>query len=74
MVSSNGVPVNSVQVTFNTGETVAATIVGRDTQHDLAAIKVAKTGLKPVVFAKSSSIKLGQWAIATGVPSTFAIR
>ncbi len=71
VVSSNGVPVNSVQVTFNTGETVAATIVGRDTQHDLAAIKVAKTGLKPVVFAKSSSVKLGQWAIAIGSPLDF---
>ena len=71
VVSLNGVPVQTLNVTFNTGETATATIVGRDVTHDLAAIKVVKTGLKPVTFGSSAALQLGQWAIAIGSPLDF---
>ena len=71
VVSQNGVPVQTLNVTFNTGETATATIVGRDVTHDLAAIKVVKTGLKPVTFGSSAALQLGEWAIAIGSPLDF---
>jgi S1-C subfamily serine protease len=72
VVSLNGRAVDSVQVTFATGETVAATIVARDAANDLALLKVDKTGLPAVVFAKSSSVVVGQWAIAIGSPFDYS--
>ena len=71
VVSLNGVPVQTLNVTFNTGETATATIVGRDVTHDLAAIKVVKTGLKPVTVGSSAALQLGEWAIAIGSPLDF---
>ncbi len=68
VVSLNGQPADSVEVTFTTGETVPATIVARDESTDLALLKVDKTGLAPVVFVDSSSVVVGQWAIAIGSP------
>lgn len=68
VVSLNGKAVDSVVVTLATGETLDATIVARDSTRDLAMLKVAKTGLVPVAFAQSSSVKIGQWAIAIGSP------
>lgn len=68
VVSLNGKAVDSVVVTLATGETLDATIVARDTTRDLALLKVDKTGLIPVVFARSSAVKVGQWAIAIGSP------
>jgi S1-C subfamily serine protease len=68
VVSQNGKAVDSVVVTLATGETLDATIVARDASRDLALIKVNKTGLIPVVFAPSSAVKIGQWAIAIGSP------
>jgi serine protease Do len=68
VVSLNGKAVDSVVVTLATGETLDATIVARDSTRDLALLKVAKTGLIPVVFASSGTVKIGQWAIAIGSP------
>ncbi len=68
VVSENGVPAQSVEVTFSSGETAKASIVARDEARDLAAIKVDKTGLTPVSFGKSSDVKLGAWTIAIGSP------
>jgi S1-C subfamily serine protease len=68
VVSENGVPADSVVVIFMTGETAAARIVARDATHDLALLKVDKTGLTAVSFAESSAVKVGDWAIAVGSP------
>lgn len=68
VVSQNGVPAQSVEVTFGSGETAKASIVARDEAGDLAAIKVDKTGLTPVSFGKSSDVKIGAWIIAIGSP------
>lgn len=45
-----------------------ATLVGYDEESDLAVLKVARTGLTPVKFADSDSVRIGQWALAMGAP------
>jgi putative serine protease PepD len=60
---------STVQVTFNTGKTATATIVGTDPSHDLAVIKVSGvSGLAPITFADSGSVKVGDTVLAVGSP------
>jgi len=61
----------TITVTFSSGEAVPATLVGRDAQKDLAAIKVEKTGLQPVDFAVQGDVQLAEWAIVIGSPLDF---
>ena len=50
---------------------MSATIVGEDATHDVAAIRVAQTGLKPITFASSGPMQHGEWAIVIGSPLDF---
>ncbi len=62
---------NGLLVTFNNGQTVTAKVVGTDPGSDLAVIQVdtANTpALKPVPVADSSSVVVGQLAVAIGNP------
>ena len=60
---------NIVRVTFSTGKTATATIVGTDPAHDLAVIKVSGvSGLTPITFADSSTVKVGDTVLAVGSP------
>ena len=61
----------SIMVTFSDNTQAPATIVGEDATRDLAAIKVAKTGLNPVTFGKSSDVQLAEWATVIGSPLDF---
>ena len=61
----------SITVTFSDGSQAPATIVGEDAVKDLAAIKVAKTGLNAVTFGKSSDVQLAEWATVIGSPLDF---
>lgn len=61
----------SITVTFSSGEHVPATVVGRDATRDLAALKVNRTGLNPVSFARTSDVQLAEWAIVIGSPLDF---
>lgn len=61
----------SIVVTFSDGTETAATIVGEDADHDIAAIKVAKTGLNPVKFSVTGPMQLAEWAIVIGSPLDF---
>jgi putative serine protease PepD len=61
----------TITVTFSSGETADATLVGRDATRDLAAIKVNKTGLQPVHFAAAGDLQLAEWAIVIGSPLDF---
>lgn len=64
----------SVVVTFNDDTTANATVVGTDSDSDLAVAKVAKKDLKETTLSKikvatmadSSQIKVGEQAIAIG--------
>ena len=49
-------------------KTYDATIVGKDSQTDLAVLKIDKTDLTPAEFADSDSVKVGEFAMAVGNP------
>jgi S1-C subfamily serine protease len=61
----------TITVTFSDGSQIPATIAGEDAAADIAAINVAKTGLNPVVFGKSSDVQLAEWATVIGSPLDF---
>ena len=59
----------TVRVAFDDGKTADAKIVGTSVANDLAVIKVdGVSGLTPAVFAKSSSVEVGQSVVAAGAP------
>ena len=61
----------SVSVKLDNGNTVAATVVGKDAIDDLAVIKVdasAVSSITPLTLGDSSQIQPGQMAIAIGNP------
>lgn len=61
----------SVTVKFSTGKTTTASIVGTDSADDLALIKVNASevsGITPLQLANSSTVEVGQPAIAIGSP------
>lgn len=60
---------NSIKVTLEGDETkYDATIVGTDAQTDLAVIKIEKTGLTAAELGSSSSVQVGEFAMAVGSP------
>jgi putative serine protease PepD len=60
---------SSVQVTFSTGKTASATIVGTDAGTDLALVRVSGvSGLTPVTFGDSSAVHVGDTVLAVGSP------
>jgi putative serine protease PepD len=50
------------------GTVIAADLIGYDTVYDLAVIKVDVAGLKPIAFADSSKLNVGQNVVAIGAP------
>ena len=60
---------NSIKVTLDGDENkYDATIVGTDSQTDLAVIKIDKTGLTAAELGSSSSVQVGEFAMAVGSP------
>lgn len=55
-------------VQLSDGKTYPAQLIGEAPQDDLAVLKIAATGLKPIAFADSSQVQVGQFAIAIGNP------
>jgi serine protease Do len=55
-------------VTLADGSQVSATVVASDAAHDLAVIRAAATGLTPATLADTTSLTVGQIAIAIGSP------
>jgi len=58
----------SLTVVLDDGRSLTATVVSTDPTHDLALVKVDATGLAPVTLGDSSSVQVGQLAIAIGSP------
>ena len=58
----------SLEVTFDDTSRLAAIVVATDPTHDLALVKVEAGGLAPVTLADSSSVRVGELAIAIGSP------
>jgi putative serine protease PepD len=62
-----------ISVTFNGGETAAATVVGRDTGYDLAVVKVNGVhGLRPMPLGNSDNVEVGDPVVAIGAPFDLA--
>ena len=59
---------NTITVRDYDGNEYKATLVGSDEKTDLAVLKIEATGLSPVTFGDSSSLKIGDTAIAIGNP------
>ncbi|MCW3842077.1 trypsin-like peptidase domain-containing protein [Micromonospora yasonensis] len=59
-------------VIFNDGSTAPGTVVGQDPESDIAVIKVARTGLKPVEFGDSDALAVGDPVLAIGSPLSLA--
>jgi S1-C subfamily serine protease len=58
----------SILVEFINGDTIAATIVGRDSNYDLAVLKVEKGNLPTIKIGNSSNISVGDPVVAIGSP------
>ncbi|MFZ3472690.1 S1C family serine protease [Streptomyces sp. 4.24] len=59
----------NITVTFSTGESVAAELVGGDTGYDLAVVKVTGVrGLRPLALGNSENVKVGDPVVAIGAP------
>ena len=56
----------NIKVTLDNGETLSATIVGKDALTDLAVVKIDATDLPYVSLGNSSSLAVGDWVLATG--------
>ncbi|WSZ42266.1 trypsin-like peptidase domain-containing protein [Streptomyces sp. NBC_00190] len=58
-----------ITVTFSTGESVTAELVGRDSGYDLAVVKVSGVrGLQPLSLGNSENVKVGDPVVAIGAP------
>ncbi|WP_107057405.1 S1C family serine protease [Streptomyces sp. NRRL S-646] len=58
-----------ISVTFNSGDTAKATVVGRDSGYDLAVVKVGNVrGLKPMPLGNSDNVQVGDPVVAIGAP------
>src|SRR3954447_22211009 len=78
VVSEDGYIVTNAHVVENNGGTIKAKVgggkqldaklVGQDPSTDLALLKVASTGLKPLALADSSGVQVGDPAYAIGNP------
>lgn len=59
----------SITVTLRNGQSYPATLVGDDSQDDLALLKIEASGLTPAVLASENyNLRVGETAIAIGNP------
>ena len=58
----------SVKVTLYDGSTYDATVIGGDSDYDVAVIKIDTTGLSPVTLGNSEDVNVGDTVLAIGNP------
>ncbi len=59
---------SSYTVALSDGRSMQATLIGESPENDLAVLKIQASNLKPITFADSSKVEVGQFAIAIGNP------
>src|SRR5260370_23342482 len=59
---------STFRVTFNTGKTLTATLLGSDTADDLAVLHVHASGLQAAHFAGAGTLHVAQTVLAIGNP------
>ncbi|AKG45115.1 trypsin-like peptidase domain-containing protein [Streptomyces xiamenensis] len=63
----------AIQVTFHSGDTASAEIVGQDAGYDLAVVKVTGvSGLTPLPLGDSDGVRVGDPVVAIGAPFDLA--
>lgn len=70
IVTNNHVVENAtkISVVLNTGEEYEGKVVGKDASTDLAVVKIEATGLTYAQMGTSSTLRVGETAIAIGNP------
>ncbi|MGW7417076.1 S1C family serine protease [Streptomyces sp. NPDC054863] len=59
----------TISLTFSSGETARATLVGKDSGYDLAVVKVVGvSGMKPLPLGNSDNVRVGDPVVAIGAP------
>ncbi|MGW7220781.1 trypsin-like peptidase domain-containing protein [Streptomyces sp. NPDC054826] len=62
-----------ITVTFHSGDTAEATVIGRDSGYDLAVVKVkGVSGLTPLPLGNSDNVQVGDPVVAIGAPFDLA--
>lgn len=59
---------NKITVRTRDGKSYTAKLIGKDSQSDLAILKIDATGLTPAVLGDSGKLEVGDTAIAIGNP------
>lgn len=59
---------NKVQITLHNGETYPATIIGGDSDNDIAVVKINAKDLTVAEFGDSDTVDVGDTAVAIGNP------
>ena len=59
---------SSVEVTLYNGDTYDATVIGGDSDYDVAVLKINATGLTPVTLGNSADVNVGDSVLAIGNP------
>nr|WP_229896554.1 trypsin-like peptidase domain-containing protein [Streptomyces sp. MBT70] len=66
-------PDGEISVTFSSGDTVKAEVVGRDAGYDLAVVRVRGVhGLTPLPLGDSDDVQVGDPVVAIGAPFDLA--
>lgn len=60
-----------ITVTLASGQSLKGTVVGADSTYDVAVVKIDKTGLPAISLGDSSTLVVGQLAVAVGSPFGF---
>jgi serine protease Do len=68
VTNNHVVPADTAEVTLPNGLMFAAQVVGRDKESDLAALRIAASGLPAVEVRDSDSVRVGEIVIAVGNP------
>lgn len=59
---------NKITVTLKNNETYTATLIGSDSQTDLAVLHIEAAGLTAATYGNSDSLQVGELAVAIGNP------
>lgn len=70
IITNNHVVSGAQQVTVTThdGDEYAATVIGTDSQTDIAVLKIEADGLTPATIGDSDALVVGEYAMAVGNP------
>src|SRR5436309_353827 len=63
--------VDEIEVQLSDGRTTKARLVGADSQMDIDMLKIDNPSIKPLVFADSDSVQVGDFVLAIGNPFGF---